>query len=71
MAAASGVTDVRAHRPPRALPSLPAPAPDAEYYDWVKQDTDNEAVRKLVGDYWTAEEALGDGRKIFDSKVFK
>eukprot|EP00929_Paragymnodinium_shiwhaense_P053306 TRINITY_DN26677_c0_g1_i1.p2 TRINITY_DN26677_c0_g1~~TRINITY_DN26677_c0_g1_i1.p2 ORF type:complete len:434 (+),score=136.87 TRINITY_DN26677_c0_g1_i1:91-1302(+) len=45
--------------------------PDAEYYTWTKLDTDDAAVRAKVGAYWCAEDSLPDGRKLFDSKLFK
>jgi elongation factor 1-gamma len=44
--------------------------PDAEYYDWVAVNPDDEASRKLVADYWCATESLL-GKPIYDSKIFK
>ena len=45
--------------------------PDAEYYTWTKIENHGEdATRKMVGDYWCADEKLGDAT-LYDSKLFK
>ena len=44
--------------------------PDAEYYEWIKLDHNDEATRKIVADYWCATESL-EGKPIYDSKIFK
>lgn len=48
--------------------------PDAEYYDWVKVDVDNEAERTRVGHFWCAEEKIPGEQPselVYDSKIFK
>ena len=41
--------------------------PDAEYYEWVKLDADNEGHRKLVADLWCAYETIG-GKPVADGQ---
>jgi len=44
--------------------------PDAEYYEWTKANTDDEATRALIADYWCS---IGNinGKAQYDSKIFK
>ena len=44
--------------------------PDAEYYEWTKINPEDEAVRKMVADYWCSATTI-EGKPIYDSKIFK
>lgn len=44
--------------------------PDAEYYEWTKANTDDEATRALIGDYWCSCGNINNKAQL-DSKIFK